>query len=320
MAGRPFTPRRSPPHSASRAFPIGGILLALVALLLPAGCATRRPAGPAGAPIVVAASIDTWGSILAQLGGSRVRASSIIASPATDPHDYEPTPADARLIADAAVFVYNGVGYDTWATKAVRADPEAGRQLVDVGRLTATPADGNPHRWYDPADVRTVADAITAALERADPADAGYFDTLHSRWLGTALAGYHQLLAGIRARFAGTPVAASESVFSPLAQALGLNLVTPAGLLRAVSEGSEPSTADKARVDRQLSRREVKVYVFNSQNATPDVTAQVHTAERAGIPVVAVTETLTPEGTSFQDWQSGQLRQLQAALARATGR
>lgn len=302
-----------------RRFPIGGIALVLLTLL-PAGCATRRPARPAGSPIVVAASIDTWGSVLAQLGGSRVRASSIIASPATDPHDYEPTPADARLIADAAVFIYNGVGYDSWAAKAVRADPEPERQLIDVGRLTGTPNDGNPHRWYDPADVVAVADAITTALKRADPIDAGYFDSLHARWLGTELTGYQALIAGIRARYAGTPVAASESVFSPLAQALGLELRTPPGLLRAVSEGTDPSAADKAQVDRQLTRREVKVYVFNSQNATPDVTAQVRIAERAGIPVVAVTETLTPRGNSFQDWQSDQLRRLQAALARATGR
>jgi zinc/manganese transport system substrate-binding protein len=303
-----------------RPLPTGGTVLAVLAVLLASGCATSRPAAAPGAPIVVAASIDTWGSILAQLGGSRVRATSIIASPATDPHDYEPTPADSRLIADAAVFVYNGVGYDGWAGKAVRADPAPSRQVIDVGRLTGTPADGNPHRWYDPANVVEVADAITAALKRADPADACYFDSRHSSWIGTALAGYRQLITGIRARYAGTPVGASESVFSPLAQALGLTLLTPAGLLRAVSEGIDPSSADKALVDAQLARRQVKVYVFNSQNATPDVSAQVSAARRAGIPVVEVTETLTPPGTSFQDWQSAQLRRLQAALVQATGR
>ena len=202
----------------------------------------------------------------------------------------------------------------------MHADPEPDRQVIDVGRLTGTPDDGNPHRWYDPANVVAVADAITAALIRADPTDAGYFDSLHTHWLGTDLAGYHGLIASIRARYAGTPVAASESVFSPLAQALELDLVTPPDLLRAVSEGTDPSAADKAQVDRQLTRREVKVYVFNSQNATPDVAAQVRTAQRVGIPVIEVTETLTPEGTTFQDWQSNQLRQLQAALAKATGR
>ncbi len=60
--------------------------------------------------------------------------------------------------------------------------------------------------------------------------------------------------------------------------------------------------------------------MFNSQNATPDVTAQVTAAKKHGIPVVAVTETLSPAGASFQDWQSAQLQALAEALAQATGK
>ena len=228
-------------------------------------------------------------------------------SPATDPHDYEPTPADAKVIAMAAVFVENGVGYDSWAARAVRADPEPGRQVIDVAQLTGTPAGGNPHRWYSPRTWQ-VADAITAALKRADPADAGYFDRQHEPFVGTGLAEYHRLIAEIRTRYAGTPVGASESVFSPLADALGLDLITPAGFLRAISEGADPSAADKAAIDAQLSGRQIEVYVFNSQNSTPDVAAQVRAAQRAGIPVVDVTETPTPAGARFQDWQVRQLQ------------
>jgi zinc/manganese transport system substrate-binding protein len=61
------------------------------------------------------------------------------------------------------------------------------------------------------------------------------------------------------------------------------------------------------------------VYVFNSQNSTPDVARQVEAAKKAGIPVSTVTETLSPAGASFQDWQSTQLQALQTALARGTG-
>jgi zinc/manganese transport system substrate-binding protein len=59
------------------------------------------------------------------------------------------------------------------------------------------------------------------------------------------------------------------------------------------------------------------VYVFNPQNSTPDVAGQVSAARAAGIPVVAITETLSPAGASFQDWQSAQLQALRAALAQA---
>jgi zinc/manganese transport system substrate-binding protein len=97
-------------------------------------------------------------------------------------------------------------------------------------------------------------------------------------------------------------------------------MLTPATFLRAISEGSDPSPADKATIDRQIRERQIKIYVFNTQNSTPDVSAQVSAARAQGIPVVGVTETLTPATATFQDWQVAQLEALEAALRRATGR
>ncbi len=316
---RRAAPARGSSVPGSRVF---RCVLAVAVLLT--GCATapdaRRTAGDAS--IEVAASTNVWASILGQLGGSHVRASSIISSPQTDPHAYEPTPADARTIARSRVFVENGIGYDPWAAKTLAASPDRNRTVIDVGRLVGVGEGGNPHRWYSPADVDTVITAISAALKRADPADAGYFDSRRQQFRNVDLAGYHRLIDDIRARYAGVRVGASESIVAPLTEALGLDLTTPAGFLRAVSEGSEPSAADKATSDAQLSRRAVAVYLYNSQNATPDVAAQLATARRAGVPVVAVTETINPPGASFQQWQVSQLRALRAALeqARATAR
>ncbi|MDT4934990.1 MAG: zinc/manganese transport system substrate-binding protein, partial [Pseudonocardiales bacterium] len=124
----------------------------------------------------------------------------------------------------------------------------------------------------------------------------------------------------IKTKYAGTPVGASESIFAPLADALGLNLITPPSFLKDISEGTDPSAGDKATIDAQISGKKIKVYVFNSQNSTPDVSAQVAAAKKQGIPVTAVTETLSPAGASFQDWQSNQLRTLESALAQATGK
>src|SRR5437899_1473994 len=75
-------------------------------------------AGPSsgGRPTVVAAE-NFWGSIAAQLGGDRVQVTSIIDNPNADPHDYEPTTADARDIATARFVIENGIGYDPWAQK-----------------------------------------------------------------------------------------------------------------------------------------------------------------------------------------------------------
>lgn len=303
---------------------VSAVLVALAVGV--AGCATAAPSPPAagqsagaGQVLTVAASINAWGSILSQLGGTHVRETSIITNPDTDPHAYEPTPADARTIAESQLFVENGIGYDPWAARTLAASPDPGRVVVDVGRLVGVPEGGNPHRWYAPSNVEQVADAITADLKRLDPGDAGYFDAQRQSFETTGLARYHQLINDIKAKYAGTPVGASESIFAPLSDALGLNVITPPDFLKAISEGTDPSAADKATIDNQIRNRQIKVYVFNSQNSTPDVAAQVTEAKKAGIPVTAVTETLSPANVSFQDWQSTQLQNLQTALGQATG-
>jgi zinc/manganese transport system substrate-binding protein len=296
-----------------------GALLGVVTLT---ACATSS-ASPgsrlgSGKALTVAASINAWGSMLSQLGGDKVHETSIVSRPNTDPHDYEPTPADGRTIAASRLFVENGIGYDSWAAKAVAASGDSTRMVIDVGRLVGVAEGGNPHRWYSPTDVETVANAITADLKMVDPADATYFDAQRQTFENTGLATYHQLVHDIKTKYSGTPVGASESIFAPLSEALGLDLLTPPSFLKDISEGTDPSAADKATIDHQISTKLIKVYVFNRQNSTPDVAAQVAAAKSAGIPVTTITETLSPVGMSFQDWQSAQLRALETALQQAT--
>src|SRR6266545_707980 len=85
-------------------------------------------------------------------------------------------------------------------------------------------------------------------------------------------------------------------------------------------ESIDPTAADKATIDAQIKNKQIKVYVYNSQNATPDVQAQVDAAKKAGIPVSTITETMTRAGASFQDWHVAQLTALKQALGQATGK
>jgi zinc/manganese transport system substrate-binding protein len=273
-----------------------------------------------GSKITVVATINAWGSIAAQLGGDRVHESSIITNPDADPHSYEPSAADARAVADATIVVENGIGYDDWADKMLASDPNPQRAVVNVGDTVGVGAGGNPHQWYSPDSVTKVANAITAAYKKADPNDSGYFDQQNQHFLAQGLANYRSQIASIKAKYAGTPVGASESIFSPLSDALGLNLITPPDFLKAISEGTDPSPADKATIDRQIATKAIKVYVLNIQNNNPDVQAQVDAAKKQGIPVTNVTETLSPANVSFQDWQSAQLSGLAEALHAATGK
>jgi zinc/manganese transport system substrate-binding protein len=304
------------PSARRAAGPVALLVLALSA------CSTspsRQASAGAAATVNVVAAENFWGSLAEQLGGAHVKVTSIIDNPDADPHDYEPTAADARAVASARLVIMNGVGYDAWADKLVAANPAADRIVLNVGDLVGVKVGGNPHRWYSATDVRKVIDQISADYKRLDGADAAFFDRQHDTVVNTNLKDYFRLIDQIRTTYAGTPVGASESIFTPLAEATGLKLLTPESFLDAISEGGDPTAADKATVDDQIAHKRIKVYVYNSQNATPDVRAEVNAAKAAGIPVTTVTETLTPAGASFQDWQVAQLTALKRALAQATG-
>jgi zinc/manganese transport system substrate-binding protein len=270
--------------------------------------------------LTVVAAENFWGSIAAQIGSNRVQVTNIIDNPNADPHDYEPTSADARSMASATFVIINGIGYDPWADRLIAANPVPGRDVLDVGTLVGVAVGGNPHQWYSPQSVLRVIDAITAEYKKLDAKDASYFDRQRTLFEKKDLAQYQTLISGIKAKYAGTPVGASESIFALMAPALGLDLLTPSSFLTAISEGTEPTAGDKATIDHQIQSRQIKVYVYNSQNATPDVQRQIEEARNAGIPVATITETLVPAGASFQAWQVRELRGLASALARATGR
>jgi zinc/manganese transport system substrate-binding protein len=301
--------------------------LALLAALcggiaaLIAGCGSARSSigGASPGKLQVAAAENFWGSIAAQLGGSKVAVSSIVTDPDTDPHSYEPTAGDAVTIARSRIAIVNGVGYDAWAAKLLSADPAA-RRVVDVGHVLGLRQGANPHQWYSPASVQRVIGQIVADYHRLDPRDATYFDHRRRVFETADLAEYNRLRGEIHDRYAGTPVGYSESVFQPLGQSLGLKLLTPYSFAKAIAEGAEVSAEDKQTVDRQAERRAIDVWVYNSQNVTPDVQRVNQLARAAKIPIATVTETLSPASATFEQWQSAQLSGLLAALHQATGR
>ena len=192
--------------------------------------------------------------------------------------------------------------------------------MLTVGDLVGAKEGDNPHRWYNPDDVRKVIDQITAEYKKADPADAAFFDTQHSTVLNTNLKAVLRCARPDQDQlrwYAGRCLRVDLRDARP---ATGLNLLTPEPFLTAISEGTDPTAADKATIDAQIKNKQIKVYVYNSQNATPDVQAQVDAAKAQGIPVSTITETMTPAGASFQDWQVAQLTAVKQALALATGK
>ena len=262
----------------------------------------------------VVAAENFWGSIASQVGGAHVHVTSIIVNPDTDPHAYEAKPDDARTVAQAQYVIGNAAGYDPWIDKLLNANPVAGRKTLMVGDMLGKKEGDNPHFWYSPGYVKQVIDRITADLKSLDSTDAGYFDQQNATFKSVGLKDYSTIIQTIKQKYSGTPVGATESIFAYIAEPLGLKLVTPPEYMKAISEGTDPSAADKATIDQQIAQKQIKIFVFNSQNTTPDVNAYVDKARANNIAVASVTETLSPANSSFQDWQTAQLRSLLAAL------
>jgi zinc/manganese transport system substrate-binding protein len=292
----------------------GFILIGVLTVVLGTGSTSGK-----SNKLQVVAAENFWGSLASQLGGNRVRVQSIITDPNTDPHSYEPTAADGRTIAGARFVIVDGIGYDTWASHLIAANA-SNPTVLNVGSLVHVSAGGNPHQWYSPESVARVIDQITAGYKRLDPKHAGYYEQQRTKLLQNGLASYRALISTIRSRYAGVPIGISESIFAPMARSLGLRLITPSGFYDAVAEGTDPTVQDKTTVDKQATSGEIKVWVYNSQNATPDVQRVTSEAKAAHVPVVTVTETLSPATASFQAWQVAQLQALEAALKQATGR
>ncbi len=295
-------------------------ILASALALLAAGCGgTAGKAGGSGQVQVVAAE-SFWGSIAAQLAGSRATVHSIIVNPAQDPHSYEPLPGDARALATAQLVVVNGIGYDTWAQRLLSANPAPGQSVLDVGQLLGLKTGENPHRWYHPVDVEAVANAIVLRLAGLQPKDRAYFEQRAAAFAQTGLAAYHALINRVRAHYAGVPVGASESMFALLAPSLGLRLLTPPSFMKAITEGTDVSAQDTIETQQQITSHQIKLWVYNVQNATSQVQRLTALARAHGIPVVTITETLSPASLSFEQWQVAQLNGLRRALAQTTGR
>jgi len=286
-----------------------GVTVALAACSTSSGT-ENKPDGP----LDVVAAENTWGDIATQIGGTHAHVESLISGTNVDPHDYEPSAEDATRIARADLLIVNGIGYDLWATKVASANKIGGSKLLSVGDVTGHKVGDNPHRWYSPSDVKAVIDALVARFSEVDPSHAADYAANAKTYRDGAFAKYTKAVAEL-ASYKNVPIGASESVIAPLVDDVGLDLLTPESFIEAVSEGAEPTIADKKTAEQQIRKRLIKAYVYNSQNATPDVAAQVALAKANSIPVVTVTETPNPAGASFVDWQVAQITALVAALA-----
>lgn len=290
---------------------IAGGLIAAVALLV--GCAADSRSDSSTGRVGVVAAENFWGNIAAQIGGSHVHVASIITDPNTDPHTYETNAQDAAELSSADLVIKNGLGYDDFIDKILATNTSSDRRVISVGEVLGVHAAGaNPHVWYDTARLPVVAAKIADQLTAIDPAHKAVYQANARHFDGT-LAPLLAVIAEIKQRYAGAPIAYTERVPGYLVQATGLHLATPASFSQALEDGNDPSPQDTAAFESAINHHWVRVLLYNSQvvDAQSDRIKQL--AQSAGVPIVGVSETM-PTGDTFQGWQLAQDNALLRAL------
>jgi zinc/manganese transport system substrate-binding protein len=269
-----------------------------------------------GPPLAVIGTENFYANLLGQIGGPRVRATSFLNDPNADPHEFESSPQDAALVADANLVIVNGLGYDDFMQKLLGASNKPNRVVINVQQLLGLPDTVNVHVWYDPGTMPRVAAAVTSALTTLDPQNAAYFTAQEQAYL-VALKPIADKIAELKGKYAGTPIAFTENVAGYMTDQIGLVVKTPVGFMKAVEEGTDPAPIDVAGERDLFTSKSVKVLLYNSQVTSP-TTSQIHDlAAQQGIPIVGVAETIPPSFQTYQDWQLAQLTELEQALASA---
>jgi zinc/manganese transport system substrate-binding protein len=206
-------------------------------------------------PVAIVAAENFYGEIAKDIGGPQVSVASILSNPNQDPHLFEADPSTARLVSRADIAIANGAAYDDWMTRLLEASPKPHRTVIVAASAIGRKAGANPHVWYDPATMPTVAKALAAELIRRDPANAVvYRDRLDAFTI--SLQPLNAKIAEMRSAYAGTPVTATEPVFGYMASALGLDMRNQRFQLATMND-TEPSPSSMVAFEKDLRTRAV---------------------------------------------------------------
>jgi len=300
-----------------RAYPL--LILLLFLLSACGGSSTATPGGSSSpTAISVVAAENFYGDITRQLGGSHVSVTSILSDPNVDPHVYESNVQTAETVSKAQLVIENGLGYDTWMDRLLAASPKPGRIVLAAGNIANHKLTDNAHIWYGFDNVTTIAQAITGALKKLDSNDASTFDS-NLATFNQSLMPLEQKVSAINSKYAGTPVALTETIYLYQSTPEGLDVLTPFEFEKAIAEGNEPPADTVTITNDQITRKQVKVLIYNVQTITPITTNLQNEARSLNIPIVPVSETMPPAKT-YQTWMMDQLNTLEQALATATGK
>lgn len=224
----------------------------------------------------VIATFSIIGDIVKNVGGDRVDVEMLV-GPNGDAHVYSPTPADAKKLADAKLIVVNGLGYEGWLDRLVKASGAKAPVVVAAKAVKPRRAAGHdhghkhghghshgsndPHAWQSVNNVKLYAAAIRDGLIAADPAGRGVYEA-NGKAYSAKLDGLDREVRDAVARIpaARRKVITTHDAFGYFKDAYGIDFIAPQG----VSTESEASARDVARIISQVRRQKIPaVFVEN---------------------------------------------------------
>ena len=282
--------------------------------------------GPAAAQdkIKVVASFSILADLVRNVGGDRIEV-AVLVGRNSDSHAFEPSPADSRRLADARLVVVNGLGFEGWLDRLVRASgskvpvvvastgvrPRAGED--DETRLSTDRGGVDPHAWQSIANVKRYVANIRDALIKVDPGGKGAY----AANAGAYLAKLDALDQEVRSTLAGIPagrrrIITSHDAFGYFAEAYGIAFLAPEGL----STNAEPSARAVARIIRRIEADRIGA-LFLENVVDPRLLEQIARETGARIGGTLYSDALTgPDGPAptYIDLMRHNVRELAAAL------
>jgi len=210
--------------------------------------------------VPVVASFSILGDIVQEIGGERVTVSTLVGANA-DAHVFQPAPQDAKRVAEAKLVVTNGLGFEGWIDRLIKASGRKPMVVVASKGISAIKSkddhghDGlDPHAWQDVGNAKRYAATIAAALAKIDPEGAADYAQREAAYQSKLDA----LDAEIKASIAAIPVErrkliTSHDAFGYFAKAYGMTMIAPQG----VSTETEASAKDVAKIIRQIKAEKI---------------------------------------------------------------
>jgi zinc/manganese transport system substrate-binding protein len=239
----------------------------------------------AGEPLKVVASFSILGDMVKNVGGDRVSLTTLV-GPNSDTHVYQPTPGDAKALARADLVMVNGLGFEGWMGRLVKASGYKGQVVVASQGITPrTMIDEDqggkkirdPHAWQDLSNGKLYVANIEKALSQADPAGAETYQANAQAYTKKI----EDMDAWVKAEFAKVPreqrrIITSHDAFGYFGQAYGVTLLAPIGY----STEAEASAQNVGKLIRQIKREKIKA-LFIENMSDPRIIERI--AKDAGV-------------------------------------